>query len=276
MVAGGGHPRPVPRRPHVVGEERGPGLDRRVAHVGVAQVAVHQVEQGIERVDRIHDVPGVGGGRAEPEADRGGNGLVAEAGEPEPARTAPRPGAERAWHRIRAVVPHLVDERGVRREVGQARVVGVHRLTGHGLGIDTFLGRHVQAEATVGPAGPKPRPGHRSRCRPGDRDLGGGVRTELDVHLLGRRCACHVRPPDQGWRAPWPGQGGGAQQQGCRGRGQPARLEDLPAGHFRYVAHCKTSQGAHLKTEPRGPRDLIVPPAPPCGVTPGERARSQQ
>src|SRR5262249_55961251 len=66
MVPGRRHPGPVPRRAHDVGEVRGPGRYGRVADVRVAQVAVHQVEQGVERVDGIDDVAGVRRVGAEP------------------------------------------------------------------------------------------------------------------------------------------------------------------------------------------------------------------
>src|SRR5258707_5191343 len=59
--------------------------DRGVADICVTKVAVEQVEQRVEALDGRHDVATVGRVRAKAETDRGRNGLVAEAREPETA-----------------------------------------------------------------------------------------------------------------------------------------------------------------------------------------------
>src|SRR5260221_9730996 len=93
MIASGRHPRPVGGRAGVVVKEGLPGLDRRVADIGVAEVAVEQVEQGIQALDGRDGVARVRRVRAKAQADRRGDRLVAEAGEPEAARAAARTGA---------------------------------------------------------------------------------------------------------------------------------------------------------------------------------------
>ena len=150
----------------------GPRRHRRVAHVRVTQVAVHQVKQGIERVNGIDDVASVRRVRAEPPPDRGRNGMIAETGEPEPVPAPARAGAERPGHRVGAVVDDLVSERGVGRQARQPGVVGMHDLAGQRLGVDPLLGRHLPAVPAAGAAPPaaggaRPAPARPRRRRSG-------------------------------------------------------------------------------------------------------------
>ena len=198
VVSCRGHPRPVPGGPHVVGEEGCPGRHRGVRHVRVAQIAVHQVEQRIERVHRVDDVGGVRAGRAEAAADRRRNGLISEAGEPKALRPAPRPGSEGAGNRLGAVVQDLVGVCRVGLEPVEPRMIGPDGLAGQRVRVDPLLRGHLDAEPAVGSSRPQPRPGHRCRGRPGNRDLRCGIRAELDVQLLGRRSTSHCGPAEQG------------------------------------------------------------------------------
>ena len=150
MVARAGHPWPVPGRAHVVVEEALPGLDRRVADVGIAQVAVQQVEQGVGSLDSIDDEAGIGRPRAKAEADRHGHRLVPEAGEAELPGPSLRPGAELARKGIRSPVVDLVDVVGVRLEAVHPGVIGVDRLTGEGLGVDPLDCVDLGAVAVAG------------------------------------------------------------------------------------------------------------------------------
>src|SRR5260370_18674829 len=108
VIAGGRHPRPVRGGTGVVVEERCPRRYRGFADIGVAQVAVEQVEQRVEVLHRRHDVAGVRRPRTEALTDRGRDRLVAEAREPETAGPAPGPGAEHSAHRPGALVEDLV------------------------------------------------------------------------------------------------------------------------------------------------------------------------
>ena len=115
------------------------------------------MEQGVERVDRVDDVAGVGTVRAEPLADRRGDGLIAEASEAEPGRPAARPGAEGAGHWLRTVVQYFIYVTGAGGESLEPRVVRVDALTGQCLGVVAFLSRYLQTKSRAagpGRAGP--------------------------------------------------------------------------------------------------------------------------
>src|SRR5262249_12092804 len=85
MVAWSRHPRSVPGRAGDIGEVRRPGRDRLIAGIGVAQVAVEQMEERVEPLDRGYHVASVRRVRSDSFAHRPGYRVVAEAGEAERA-----------------------------------------------------------------------------------------------------------------------------------------------------------------------------------------------
>src|SRR6185437_16293416 len=135
VVAGGGHPRPVPGRAGVVREEGVPGAHPVIGDVGVAEVSVEQVEERLYLLDAAHDVRGgwrgqtadaggvrTGSGSGQPGDGR--HGLVAEAGEGE-RYAAGRCGTEGACVGQDAVAERCVNVRRVRAQVREVRVVDV-------------------------------------------------------------------------------------------------------------------------------------------------------
>ena len=156
VVARRGHPRPVAGRAGVVVEPVRPGADPVVGQVGVAQVAVDQVEQRTEPFDRRGDVAGRRGAEIVAEvswssftsAQRRGR-LVSEAGEAK--RFSPgRRGSHRSQLGIGAVVHRGVDVVGVGGQVVEPGVVDPDFALGLRVPIGAGLGLHGAAEAGVG------------------------------------------------------------------------------------------------------------------------------
>ena len=129
VIPGARHPGPERRRSLVVVAEVPPhlGLDRGV-EVRVAEVPVEQVEQGLERFDRLDRV-GALPVRENPRGVR--RGQVPEAGEPEGHPAFGR-GAHAALHRRGAVAEivrrHRVRVARVRPQARDPRMVGPHGL----------------------------------------------------------------------------------------------------------------------------------------------------
>lgn len=203
VVADTRHPRPEARRAAVADEPVRPRLhavgaaedraDRRVA-----EVAVDQVEQRIDALDRgddvggglradrvggVHRVRAVRGRRARRELDflaevRGA--LVAEAGESErPA--APRRGLEHAAFRRRALVACEVDVPRARLKLRQARVVDEDLDVVEAVPVVPGLRLHTAAQSGFRGSVLHARLRHRLEGQPGHHHLARRVRAELEV-----------------------------------------------------------------------------------------------
>ena len=166
-----------------------PGVHWRIAHVGVAEVAIEQVEQGrpVEIGQRIDHVGGVGGvrPRLQTGSDGGRDGLVAEAGEPE-RHPRDRCGPETAFDRPRSIGKDLIPIFSVRIEMVEGGVIGPHRLARHGVGVGLDVGLHLMAVAARRRAEAGSGVSHRHRRRPRRHHRAGRVGAELQVQLIGR------------------------------------------------------------------------------------------
>jgi hypothetical protein len=223
VVAQARHPGPAGGRSLVVVAEVAPhlGLHGGV-EIRVAQVAVQQVEQrleGLDRVDRVGALP-VG---EHPGGVR--RGQVAEAGEAE-RLPAVRGGAEGGGERVRGVAVvvggHRVRVGGAGTQPADPRVVGPHRLAVDPVGVLAGLGRDNPL--------PDPHPGPRRGIGrgPGNHDVGRGIFTPGQMDLLGRAVAARAA----GLAGPGRGPGGGG-----RGREQ-----------------ARSASGEHLASRYGGPQ----------------------
>ena len=189
------------RAARVVAPEVPPRANAVVGEVGVAEVAVEQVEQRTQPLDAQHGV--AGGGRAEVVVDerqarerhagrrhealaQRGRALVAEAREGE-AGAAARGGAEGAELRLGAVVQRAVQVGRIGCQALDARVVRVDDLPGLGVGVADRARRHRLLEVAVHAADDDARVAHRLQRVPGHRHLARRLRAELDVQARDRR-----------------------------------------------------------------------------------------
>ncbi len=163
VVAGGGHPRVVPRggADHV--EPVGPRPRWVAPLVRVRQVTDDQGEQRADPVDAGHGVPG----RRRAERVVGLRGaVIAETGEGE-RHPAPWRGPQgAAAGAADPVVDHLVEVTGVRFQPGEQGMVVDHILAGDGVGVDTGDGVHLAVEPAGRAAEPHPGAAHHPRRRP--------------------------------------------------------------------------------------------------------------
>src|SRR5262249_37585146 len=150
------------------------------ADVGVAEVAVQQMEERSQALDLVDHVAGPRrGGDAVP---RHGRALVAEAGEPE-ARPPRRRGDEVADDRDGAVVEDLVDVRRARLESTHRGVMHEHLRAALRIDVRSGLARNGDADAAPWRTEAKPWPRDGPGRRPRGDHLAGGVRAELQVEL---------------------------------------------------------------------------------------------
>ena len=182
VVAQGRHPRPVRGRELRVVEVLLPDLRLgQLVGVGVGQVAVDQVHDRVERLDRR-------GGRDGVERRLGVGGVaagdVADAGEAERHAALGR-GAERAGELGLAVADDPVHVVGVGAQALDPGVLGNRLDAVVGVGVGAGLGRDPAAEAAVRGADDHGRVGHRGRGHPRHDDLTGRVLAEGQVNLLG-------------------------------------------------------------------------------------------
>ena len=225
VVAGGRHPRPVARRAGVVGEEVVPGADPVDVEVGVAEVAVEQVEQRGDGLDAVDDVlrgrrrvgveRGLAGGV--PRDLRGG--LVAEAGEGE-RRATRRCGAERAGVGRRRLVLHGVEVVRARAQAVEPGVVDVHGAPGRAVDVGAGVGGDGAAVPALERAEHDPGFAHDAVGEPRRHHLAGRVASERQVQALDRGV-----PPVPGLGAcpRWPAGSVAASAVGAPSRGAPAR-----------------------------------------------------
>jgi hypothetical protein len=225
VVAQAGHPRPVRGRRLVVVAEVPP--HRRLGgdvEVGVAQVAVEQVKQGLEGLHGADRVGALTVGQHPLGVRRG---QVTETGEPErrpPARRGPeRPREGRP--RVRIVVRgDRVGVAGPGAQAADLGVVGPHRLAVEAVGVGPRHGRHAPV-----PVHPRPRVRGRPGRRPGHHHAGRGVITPGQVNLFGGTAA------------------GGRHGRRCRG-GEPVRRPAEHAGPGRGQQPCAAGRREHLPT----------------------------
>ncbi len=261
VVARARHPRTVARGTHVVVEEAAPGPHRIVADIRVAQVAVDEMEQRVECLDRVHDVTGVHRPRAEALSHRRWYRLVAEAGETEPLASAWR-GAERTVHRRGATVVHRVGEVGVGWQPVQLGVVGPDRLPGQCLDVDALLRIDTRPEARTVPPEAQPRLAHPLRRRPRHRDLTGRIRAELDMQLLrgrrarDRRLAYQLGRNARTFQQRHRGGGEARHPGGAQERTAPQRR--LRSGHRRFLAHADSSPLTRRHVLPAVPVRILI------------------
>ena len=231
------HPWPVTGRPGVVLEPVRPGPDPVVREVGVAQIAVDQIEQrrdafdrdrgvaGRGRTDVVADVPAVG------QAVQVRCGLVAETGKSQRLSSGRR-GSHGAQLRRRPVVHRGVDVVGVRSQVGQVRVVDTNLGVGLGIPVGPGFGRHGPAESAGRCAQHDSRVADGLGCVPGHHHLGAGVLPELQMQTAHRRRAGPVGlVPNPGTARMRPHQrcaatDAGAESERRRARGQQPAAAD--------------------------------------------------
>ena len=226
VVTGRRHPRPPARAAAVVGPEIPPGAHPVVGEVGVAEIAVEQVEQRLQPLDPHRHVArrrrskivvhiqrtrqGDARRRLVLAAQRG-RALVAEAGEGE-SRAAARRGAEGAEQRRRAFMQRAVEVRGVGAQAAKRRMMREHGLTGLGVGVAHARGRYDLLELAVQPPEQHPRALNRLQRVPRHHHLRRRIRTELQMQPGDRwgrdRIGRCLRGP--GGRGLGPLRGGGA------------------------------------------------------------------
>ena len=212
------HPRPVGRRRLVVVAEVAPHLRLDAGiEVRVAQIAVQQVEQRLEGLDRLHRVRALAVGEHPAGVRRA---QVAEAGEAE-RRAALRCGAEGGAERIGGVVivvgGHGVRVQGARPQPANARVVGPDRLAADPVGVRPGLGGDDPLPD------PDLRPGGLPGRGPGDDDAGGGVIAPGEMDLLGCAVAGRGAGPPPRRRRLGRGRGGREQPRSAGGQHLAAR-----------------------------------------------------
>ena len=226
MVAGRGHPGTLAGAAAVVLPEIPPGAHPVIGEIGVAEIAVEQVEQrlqpldaerGVARRRRAEIVVHIRRIRQRHARGRhvllaqGRRALVAEAGEGE-GRAAPRGGAEGAELRLGAVVERAVEIGGVGPQAAELGMMGVDDLAGLGVGVAGLLGLDRLLELAVEP--PEHDPGD---CEP----AAACARTPPSPRMHRRRTADAVRrpaasPPDRTMRGGGRGLGGsGSDERGA-------------------------------------------------------------
>jgi hypothetical protein len=194
MVTDAGHPWTIGRRPLHVQPEIAPylGLGRLVL-VGVAKVAVHEMEEGRQRLDLADGIERVvlrlspfGG----PER-RSGRTEVAEAGEGEGgaagggSREGTHAGRREGPGRGRGPVADLVRVRLVGAEAGQASVIGEHFFARDAVGIGLHDRGHTRCQQNCRCPIVHDGVGLLHRRRPRDHHAGGRILPPLQVHLFG-------------------------------------------------------------------------------------------
>ena len=260
MITGRRHPWPVTGRAGVVLEPVRPGPDPVLCEVGVAQVAVDQVEQRGDAFDRDRGV--AGGGRTDVVANvpavgqavQVRCGLVAETGESQ-RLSAGRRGSYGAQLRRRPVVHRRVHIVGVRVQVGQVRVVDANLGVGLGIPVSPGFGGDGPAESGCRCAQHDPRVADGLGCVPGHHHLGAGALPELQMQTTHRRRPAPVGlVPDPGTARMRPHQCGAApdtgaeNNRGAAGRQQPAARD---SGLLRVAAHsCFIPERCDLLVNP--------------------------
>ena len=214
VIAGAGHPGLAGGRRLVVVAEVAPhlGLDRRV-QVGVAQVAVEQVEQRLEGLHRLDRVGALAVGEHPVGVRRG---QVAEAGEAErraALRRGPEGGAERIGGVAVVIGGHRVGVGGAGPQPADPGVVGPDRLAVDPVGVRAGLGRDDPLPDS------HPRPGCLAGRGPRDDDAGGRILAPGEVDLL-RSAVSRPGPGPARPRCRFRGTGGGRQQPRAAGAGQ--------------------------------------------------------
>ena len=198
MVARRRHPWPVARRARVVVEPVRPGANAVIGEVGVAQVAVDEVEQRSDAFDRGRDISGRRGAKVVDAVDgvcelaQCRDGLVAETGEAQ--RFPPgRSGPDGPQLRVGAVVHRGVDVVGVGGQVVEPRVVDANFGVRLRVTVGARLGLHGAAEAGRRGAHHDSRIAHRIGGVPRDDDFGGGILAELQMQAAHRLRSALVR-----------------------------------------------------------------------------------
>jgi hypothetical protein len=195
-----------------------------MCQVGVAQVAVDQVEQRTDFLDRGGDVAGRRGSQVVAaitllvQSAQGRRGLVAKACEAQ-RTSARRRGPDGAQLGVGAVVNRGVHVVGVGREIVEPRVMDPDFGFRFRVPVGTRFGRHRTAETGGRCARHDSRIAHRISGVPRHDDLGGSIATELQMQATHRLGAAAIGLGPQTWSA-------AGRPEECHGAGAQARTDN--------------------------------------------------